>query len=137
MMMLFAFISASALSVAPAEAGPIPFELSEAEWKARCPAVFTTGELKARGLKLHAIYQAPPQYPHTALSVGRTGTVALSTRIDIEGNVVDVELTSAGHPYFVAGALDAAKQWRFEKVTVEGNPACVVASFMLKYDIPE
>jgi TonB family protein len=112
---------------------PVPFQLSEEDWKARCPAIVTTGDLKARGVKLKAIHQPLPEYPRIDADIGRPGSVVVLARIDTKGSVVDVQLVRAWHPNFVAGAIDAVKQWRFKEVIVDGRPTCVLAKFEVEY----
>lgn len=126
-------VSAGVLLFATVVVPPVPFQLSEAEWRARCPIVLTRADLKARGLKLKPIRQPLPEYPKIDADIGRPGQVIVLTRIDDEGAVIDVQLIRSWHPNFVTSAIDAVKQWRFKKVTAEGKPACVLADFAIDY----
>jgi TonB family protein len=112
---------------------PAPFQLSEEEWRARCPTVVTTDYMKAQGVKLKPIEQPLPEYPSTDENIGRPGSVGVLARIDTEGSVIDVQLVRAWHPNFVTGAIDAVKRWRFKRVLVDGRPTCVLAQFDVQY----
>jgi TonB family protein len=115
---------------------PVPFQLSEEDWRARCPAIVTTDDLRVRGVKLKPIHQPLPDYPRIDANIGRPGSVVLLARIDTEGSVIDVQLVRAWHPNFVAGAIDAVKRWRFKKVLIDDRPTCVLAQFDVQY-VPE
>lgn len=130
---LLPWVASGILPFATVAIEPVPFQLSAVEWMRLCPVVITTGEMRARGMQLKPVHQPLPEYPRTDENIGRPGTVVLWTRIDTEGKVVDVELVRAWHPNFVAGAIDAVRQWRFKKVLVDDKPTCVLGQFEVAY----
>jgi TonB family protein len=61
------------------------------------------------------------EYPSWAKAVKITGTVQVVITVNEKGEVYEARAVS-GHPWFIQPALDAAVQWKFKPVLVNGEP---------------
>ena len=70
------------------------------------------------------VVDVKPRYPAELEGSGAAATVTLSSRIGIDGYVLDLKDISAtpAHPAFVASALEAARQWEFNPTLLNGAP---------------
>jgi len=73
-----------------------------------------SSDVAARGLA-HVV---EPAY---SPDVGITGTVVLHAIISREGEVTQLELVS-GQPVLAQWAIDAARQWRYKPLKINGEP---------------
>jgi protein TonB len=87
------------------------------------------------------IVQAPkkiahvaPIYPSIALAARKDGLVILQAVIDEEGLVREVKVLRSD-PLFDQAALEAVKQWRFTKPTLNGQPIPVVMTVTVGFTI--
>jgi len=62
----------------------------------------------------HAV---PPEYPPLAKMARIEGDVILNATIDEDGKVTNLEVAS-GHPLLLKAALDAVRQWKYEKPAI-------------------
>jgi TonB family protein len=76
-----------------------------------------------------------PDYPTMAENFRENGTVSLSLTIGKDGHVSNVKVLG-GNTLFQQAAVDAAKQWIYKPILVNGEPAEVHAtvSIVFKYD---
>ena len=75
--------------------------------------------IKPSELKERMVSCAVPRLPG---NVDAQGTVMVKVQIDEDGNVRCARVLSGGqHPIMRRAALQAAKQWRFEPLKVEGQ----------------
>jgi TonB family protein len=65
-----------------------------------------------------------PAYPKEALAKGLRGIVILDLVIDTEGEVIETHVIRS-IPGLDEAAIIAARQWRYEPVTVDGEPVSV------------
>ena len=63
-----------------------------------------------------------PEYPKQARDADIQGRVVLKVTISPEGDVSKLELMS-GHPMLVPAAMDAVKQWKYQKYILNGQSA--------------
>ena len=92
---------------------------------AAAPAVPHPDEeaLPFHGTRAKPLERQPPAYPRFELKRERQGWVQLSFVVTKSGEVVDpIVEDSSGSSLFEDAALDAARQWRFEPATREGEP---------------
>ncbi len=76
-------------------------------------------QVKYSELKERVVACAVPRLPGT---FDGQGTVTVEVQIDEEGNVRCARVLSGGrHPIMRRAALEAAKQWKFEPLKVEGQ----------------
>ena len=91
-------------------------------------AVSATAHPHDGDLPLHAtaprpVEQPPPVYPRYEEERGRQGWVQLGFVVTKSGEVIDpIVEDSSGSSRFEKAALDAARRWRFEPATLEGEP---------------
>jgi protein TonB len=66
----------------------------------------------------------PPKYPPAAFRQGIEGEVILIVDVDAQGNVTDVSVEkSSRNRDLDRAAMEAARKWRFNPSTVNGQPA--------------
>jgi periplasmic protein TonB len=79
-----------------------------------------------------AKHTVQPEYPEEAKKMRVSGSVIVEIVVDTNGNVVSVEALS-GHPLLRAAAVDAARQWTFEPVKVDGTPVEVIGTLTFNF----
>jgi protein TonB len=81
------------------------------------------GPLKVRGNVQAAkiINRVQPVYPIEARNGGISGTVRLHVIVAKDGTMGQIEVVS-GHPLLQQAALDAVRQWRYQKTFLNGEP---------------
>jgi TonB family protein len=67
------------------------------------------------------ISQVRPAYPPLARQARIQGNVVLHVIITKDGNVEQIDVIS-GHPLLIQSAVDAVRQWRYEKTLLNGTP---------------
>jgi periplasmic protein TonB len=87
------------------------------------------------------IVQAPkkiadvaPIYPPIALAARKEGLVILQAVIDEDGLVREVKVLRSD-PLFDQSAMDAVKQWRFTRPTLNGQPIPVVMTVTVGFSL--
>ncbi len=78
-------------------------------------------------------HKVPPIYPEAAKQDGITGKVGLSLKIDATGEVVAAKVTRSLREDLDEAALKAARQWRFEPATENGQPVAVLYTVTLNF----
>ena len=73
-------------------------------------------------LRQEAVTRVQPVYPPVAKAAGAQGMVSVGVVIDEQGNVISARAVS-GHPLLHQAAVDAARQWVFKPLVVNGKPA--------------
>lgn len=81
----------------------------------------------------HLIYEARPDYPHSAGSPAGDGTVGLWGMIDEAGKVSDVIVVQSAGPAFDHAAIEAVKQWRYSPLTICGEPSAFPSTFQVSF----
>ena len=71
------------------------------------------------------VVDVAPIYPPIALAARKSGLVILQAVIDEDGSVREVKVLRSD-PLFDRSAMDAVKQWRFTRPTLNGQPIPVV-----------
>ncbi|MBZ5620010.1 MAG: TonB family protein [Acidobacteriia bacterium] len=66
------------------------------------------------------IQQTPPEYPPLAKQARISGVVKLHAIIGTDGTITNLQVVS-GHPLLAPAAVEAAKQWRYQPTTVNGE----------------
>jgi protein TonB len=83
------------------------------------------------------VRQVNPQYPAPAKLARIEGRVALQAVIGKDGMIENLHVIS-GHPFLVAAAIEAVKQWRYKPYFLNGEPVEVetqiVVNFVLTHD---
>lgn len=67
------------------------------------------------------IRKVQPVYPRPAVEARIEGTVILTALIDKEGHITQLHAVS-GHPFLIASAIAAVKQWRYKPYILNGSP---------------
>jgi TonB family protein len=67
------------------------------------------------------IRDVQPVYPQLALEAQISGTVRLAIIVGKDGRIIDIKLVS-GHPLLIPAAFEAAKQWEYRPMLLNGNP---------------
>jgi protein TonB len=78
------------------------------------------------------IAEVAPIYPPIALAARKGGLVILQAVIDEEGLVREVKVLRSD-PLFDQSAMNAVKQWRFTKPTLNGEPIPVVMTVTVTF----
>jgi TonB family protein len=82
------------------------------------------------------IQQAKPVYPPLAKQARIQGVVKLDALIGRDGTVKQLDVVS-GHPLLVAAALEAVKQWMYEKTLLNGAPVEVVTQIDVNFTLSQ
>jgi hypothetical protein len=70
-----------------------------------------------------ALFQQLPPFPHTMLTRSfRPTTGVLQVVVDVTGQVKSATLVQRIHPHYDALLLDAAKKWKYQPATRNGQP---------------
>jgi protein TonB len=81
------------------------------------------------------IKRVQPDYPPLARAAKVSGAVAVEVVVDEAGDVVSARAIS-GHPLLKDAAVDAARQWKFEILIVNGKPARFVGTVTFNFQLP-
>ncbi len=103
----------------------------------RLPDGVTVPEGAIRGGVLNgkALELPKPAYPLIARAAHASGTVVVQVLIDEEGNVVSARAVS-GHPLLQAASVAAARQAKFEPMTLAGEPVKVTGVIQYNFVAP-
>ena len=66
------------------------------------------------------VYRALASYPEAALGI--EGTILVRVHVDTQGQVRDAKIIEGGNPALEWAAMDAARRWRFQPATRNGQP---------------
>lgn len=86
-------------------------------------------------LNSKAVSLPSPAYPPIAMAARAFGTVVVEVVVNIEGNVVSAHAVS-GHPLLMAAAVEAAKDARFSRIVVGGQPVLVKGLLIYNFSLP-
>ncbi len=78
------------------------------------------------------IFAPKPKYPLEAKKSGIQGTVWMEALISTDGTIKNLKVLD-GHPVLAKAATDAAKQWRYRPVNLEGFPVEVIAEIEVRF----
>ena len=87
----------------------------------------------AQGAKL--LVKPDPIYPPLALQARIQGTVKFTIIVGKDGRATNIQVQS-GHPLLIPAALDAVKQYVYQPVLLNGEPAEVMASVEVNFVLP-
>jgi TonB family protein len=76
-----------------------------------------------------------PEYPAIARAAKVSGTVTVAVVVDEEGNVVEAKAVS-GHPLLQASAVNAARQAKFTRTFVNGEPTQINGYLIYNFVAP-
>ena len=111
-----------ALAPPPPPPPPLPPGASQARMEAP-GALRIGGDVQQAKL----VRQVPPDYPAAAHQAGISGVVRLAVLIAKDGTVKNIEVES-GHPLLIPAAIDAVRQWVYQKTLLNGDPVEVVTT---------
>lgn len=80
------------------------------------------------------ISRIEPTYPPLAQQARIQGVVVLTSTIDKEGNVQQLQLVS-GHPLLASAAIAAVKQWRYKPFLLNGQPVEVETTVTVNFHV--
>ena len=75
-----------------------------------------------------------PKYPQKAQRAGIQGSVVIEATTDTNGHVVQAKVIE-GNPLLNIAALEAIKQWQYEVYYLEGEPASVTFTVVIKFNL--
>jgi TonB family protein len=79
-----------------------------------------------------------PEYPASMREAGLEGMVPVLAVIGRDGNIHSLRALSAQvHPDFVASALEAVRQWRFEPTLLNGAPVEVAMTVTVEFSLSD
>ena len=81
------------------------------------------------------LHKVTPEYPAEARAAHISGLVRMEASMNANGSVRDVKATS-GHPLLAAAAVAAVRQWEYEPLVLNGQPADYKASIDLNFALP-
>ena len=82
------------------------------------------------------VSQPKPVYPPLAKQARISGVVHLQAIIGKEGNVINLAVIS-GHPLLIPSALEAVKQWVYQKTLLNGEPVEVSTQIDVNYTLSD
>jgi TonB family protein len=79
-----------------------------------------------------------PKYPAVALRTGICGAVAIAVKIGLDGKVLDYKIIKSD-PFsvFDKAVTDVIGQWRFRRITVNGEPVIYQTKTDLRFRVDE
>jgi len=83
------------------------------------------------------IEKGVPAYPTELREQGIQGFATVDLRVDSTGRVVEATLVRATHPLFGERALAAAKAWRFDPATAQGQPITTRVQVPFHFVMPQ
>ena len=93
-------------------------------------AVRVEGSVQQAKLVSHT----PPVYPPLARQAQISGVVRLSVVIARDGTVRNIQVLS-GHPLLVPAAIEAVRNWVYEKTLFNGQPVEVVTPVNVTFNV--
>jgi TonB family protein len=109
--------------------------LTRAQW-AQLQGPATRVRVGANVSAGNLISQTAPVYPEPARAARIEGAVVLEVEISKEGVVESVRLVS-GHALLAQAAVDAAKQWRYKPMLLNGEPVAVITTVTVNFPFRE
>jgi TonB family protein len=94
----------------------------------------TTVRLGTNAMAANLVSRVEPIYPLEAKQKGVEGEVVFEVTVDEQGEVIDVQVLG-GNAILVAAAYDAARQWRYTPVLLNGNPVRAKANVSIKFEL--
>lgn len=88
------------------------------------------GNMMAKNL----VKKVTPRYPAAAKQKMISGTVRLKALIGLDGAILDLEVVS-GPAELIDGSVQAARQWAYKPVLLNGKPVYVLTQIDINYDI--
>ena len=73
-----------------------------------------------------------PELPRLAAIAHVHGPVRIEAVIDTDGTIAKLHVLS-GHPFLIAAAMEAAKRYRYEPVTLNGTPVQMVTIITIDF----
>jgi protein TonB len=89
------------------------------------------GQVKAPSL----VHRVNPQYPPVAQTAQVEGTVVLEATVNKTGRVESVRVVT-GNPLLDPAAIAAVKQWRYEPLTLNGEPVPFILTVTVSFSVP-
>ena len=89
------------------------------------------GQVKAPSL----VHRVNPQYPAVAQTAQVEGTVVLEATVNKAGRVESVRVVN-GNPLLDPAAIEAVKQWRYEPLTLNGEPVPFILTVTVSFRVP-
>jgi protein TonB len=80
------------------------------------------------------IKSVPAYYPPAARAMGITGTVRMSALIGLDGSVLYLHPES-GPNELIPPSLEAVRQWKYKRTTMDGKPCYVVTTIDVNYQL--
>ncbi|MGI8988475.1 MAG: TonB family protein [Bryobacteraceae bacterium] len=80
------------------------------------------------------IKQVPPEYPALAKQARIQGTVRFNATIGKDGTIENLTLVS-GHPLLVQSAQEAARQWVYKPILLNGEPVQVITTLDVNFTL--
>lgn len=80
------------------------------------------------------ISQVPPIYPPAAIAAHISGTVTLHAIVGTDGKIRELNVVS-GPAELTQSAIDAVKQWRYQKTLLNGQPIEVDTTILVVYTL--
>jgi TonB family protein len=113
---------------------PPPAEVKQTEEKIK---EFEKGAVKVMGdinpPKLKLLKRVDPVYPEEARKAKVEGVVILGVRTDVYGRVERVMIYRSKTPLLNKPAIDAAKEWVYEPLIVDGKPTPAVFTVTIRF----
>ncbi len=95
------------------------------------------GAVDASTATLKRLRYVAPEYPSRALSLGKSGQVTVGFTIDASGATRDIHVISSDPPrLFDDAATEAVRRWRYQPVTVNGQPTSVPVRMIVRFELP-
>jgi len=94
------------------------------------------GDLTAKGVTPpRKIKDVPPIYPPEAMAARVQGIVIIQAVIGSTGTVTDARVLRS-IPQLDQAALDAVRQWEFSPTLINGEPAAIIMSVTVNFQLP-
>ena len=84
------------------------------------------------GSILRKVLDVAPVYPQAAEAAGVEGVVLVEVTVETDGSVADARIVRS-IPLLDQAALDAVKQWKYERVSVNGVPTPITATVAVSF----
>jgi protein TonB len=78
------------------------------------------------------IARVEPKYPPLAVQTRTQGEVVLTAVIGRDGRIENLHVVS-GHPFLIASAVDAVRQWRYRPYILNGQPVEVETQITVNF----
>ena len=85
----------------------------------------------------HKQKHVEPAYPPESLRMGDEGEFIIELHVDTSGGVENARIVYSGCHRLEKSALDAVRQWRYEPLQVNGQPAPFDAVVRVPFRLPQ